>query len=153
MKNQPEISETDTKILRALFKDARCNFNEIAKDCHVSTTAIAQRYRKLCKNGTIIGTTLITDSKSQYSLSIDLKAENDCEKAIIEAVKKLPGVLNCFKTIGRNDIHAAIRVNSLEQIDQIKNDIRKEKGVLNLEIANNLDNFFLFPENLLRTTT
>ena len=153
MKKQPEINQTDTKILKALLKDARCSFSEIAKDCHVSTTAIAQRYIKLCKNGTIIGTTLMTNSGSHYSLSIDLKAQNDYEEAIMEAINKLPGTLHCFKVIGRNDIHAAIRVDSLEQTDKVKNAIRKEKGVLSLEIANNLDKFFLFPENLLRTIT
>ena len=153
MKRQPEINKIDARILRALLKDARCNFAEIAKACGVSTTAIAQRYKKLCSNGTIIGTTLITSLKKQYSLSIDLKTQNSNEETIINAIKKLPGTLHCFRVIGRHSIHAAIRVDNLDQADQIKNTIRKQPGVTDLEITTNLDDYFFLPENLLRTTT
>jgi len=150
MGHQTVIDKTDRKILRALLEDARCNFSEIARDCNVSTTAIAQRYKKLERNGIIAGTTIIGVPKNQYSLSVDIRAQSDCENAIIETIKKIPGTLNCFQTVGKYDIHAAIRVNSLEQADQTKNTIKKQNGVLEIEITTNLDELFFFPENLLK---
>lgn len=150
MNNPPIISETDLKILKALLKDARTNFTEIAKQCGVSTTAIAQRYKKLRKNKTITGTTLITNTKKKYSLSIDMKYAGNCEQAL-KAIKNIPGTLHCFRVIGRYNIHAAVKADSLEQADQIRNTIRKEKGVTDLEITTSLDEHFLYPENLLKT--
>jgi DNA-binding Lrp family transcriptional regulator len=150
MKRQSPIDETDRKILKALLKDARCNFSEIAEDCKISTVAVAQRYKKLKQNGTITGTTLIITPKNQRSLSIDITAESEYEDAIVEALKKLPNVINCFKVIGKYDIHVALRVSSLEQIVQIRNIIRREKGVIAFEITTSLDEGFFFPENLFR---
>jgi Lrp/AsnC family transcriptional regulator, regulator for asnA, asnC and gidA len=151
MKRQPPIDDTDRKILNALLKDARCNFSEIAEDCKISTVAVAQRYKKLKQNGTITGTTLIMNPKNQRSLSIDIRAEVNREDAILDTLKKLPHILNCFKVFGGYDIHASVRVNSLEEMAQIKNMIKKEKGIIAFEIASSLDEVFLFPENLLKT--
>lgn len=147
---EPVIDTVDTEILKCLLKDARCDFTEIAKKCNLSVTAITQRYRKLKRNGIITGTTLMTKcAETQHSLSVDITAESDCEKAIVEAIKKLPRVLNCFRVIGKYDIHAAIRVESLEEIDQIKNTIKQQPGVLRIEIAPSLDPLLFHPENLL----
>jgi DNA-binding Lrp family transcriptional regulator len=155
MKTQPKIDAVGIKILQALLRDARTNFADIAKECNLSTTAITQRYQKMKKNGTITGTTLIIDSnsKNQHSLSVDIKAESGTETSIIEAIKNLPQVRNCFKVIGKYDIHAAIRVESLEQIAQIKKSIEKEKGVLQIEITTSLSKFYSFPNNLSLTPT
>lgn len=150
MKPEREISDIDAKILKALLRDARTNLADIAKDCNLSITAIAQRYKKLKQDGIITGTSLVvSNSRSQHSLSVDIKAESDCEDSIIKAIKKLPRVRQCFKVIGKYDIHAAIRADSLEQIAQIKEIIEREKGVLQIEITTGIDRLYSFPENLL----
>jgi Lrp/AsnC family transcriptional regulator for asnA, asnC and gidA len=150
MEKRTKIDDVDVKILQALLRDARTNFVDIAKECNLSITAITQRYQKMKKNGTIKGTTLIIDSnsKNQHNLSVDIKAQSGTETSIIEAIKNLPRVRNCFKVIGNYDIHAAIRVESLEQIAEIKKSIEKEKGVLQIEITTSLDKLYSFPNNL-----
>lgn len=155
MKALPKIDSVDIKILRALSKDARKNFVDIAKDCHLSITAITQRYRKMRKNGIITGTSLIvaSDSQDKRSVSVDLKVEGGCEKSIIEAMKEIPQLKNCLKVIGKYDIHAGIRVDSLEQIDKIKRTLQKMKGILEIDITISLDRLFFFPENLVLSPT
>jgi DNA-binding Lrp family transcriptional regulator len=156
MKTQPKIDAVDIKILKALLRDVRTNFADIAKECNLSTTAITQRYRKMKQNGIITGTTLITNpknSRNQHFTSIDIKAESSHETSIIEAIKKLPRTRVCFKVIGKYDIHASMIIESLEQIDQIKNNIKKQKGVLKIEITMGLCKFCSFPENLSLTPT
>jgi len=151
MKSNPEIDAIDMKIIKALLKDARANFTDIAKDSNISATAITKRYQKMKKNGILTGTSFIIVSKArnEYSLSIDIKAEGGYETTIIEAIKKIPRVLNCFRVIGRYDIHAAIRVESLKEITRIKQTVQKQKGVLSLEITSGLTKASFFPENLL----
>jgi DNA-binding Lrp family transcriptional regulator len=153
---QPKIDEIDIKILEALLRDARCNFAEIAKNCNLSITAIAQRYKKMKKAGVITGTTLIANlenPRGNGTLVVDIIAEADCENAIIKALKKLPGVLNCCSVIGKYDIHAAIRVGSLEQIDNVSNALKKVKGVLKIELTGCTDKLDFYPENILKTSS
>jgi len=153
---QTKIDEIDIKILEALLRDARCNFAEIAKNCKLSITAIAQRYKKMKKAGLITGTTLIANlenPRGNGTLVVDIIAEADCENAIIKALKKLPGVLNCCSVIGKYDIHAAIRVGSLEQIDNVSNALKKVKGVLKIELTGCTDKLDFYPENILKTSS
>ena len=156
MNPQPKIDEIDIKILEALLRDARCNFAEIAKNCNLSITAIAQRYKKMKKAGVITGTTLIANlenPRGNGTLIVDIIAEADCENAIIKALKKLPGVLNCCSVVGKYDIHAAIRVSSLEQIDNVSNALKKVKGVLKIELTGCTDKLDFYPENILKTSS
>lgn len=151
MKPKAKIDEVDIRILKALFRDARKDFTEIAEECKLSTTAITQRYCKMKKNGVITGTTLITNpkkSEKQHFTSIDIKAESSYEKSIIEEIKKIPQIRVCFKTIGKYDIHASMLAESLEQVDQTKNKIKQQKGVLRIEIGMGLDTLCTYPENL-----
>ena len=152
---KPKIDEVDIKILKALSRDVRKNFAEIAKDCNLSITAITQRYRRMKKNGIITGTSLIVnlDSGDQHSLSVDIKAESGYEESIIEAIRKLPQLKSCFKVIGKYDIHAGIRVHSLEEIDNIKRTLQKIKGILEIDITISIDRLYFYPENLLLDST
>jgi len=153
---QPKIDEIDVKILEALLRDARCNFAEIAKKCNLSITAIAQRYKRLKKAGVITGTTLIANlenPRGDGTLLVDIIAEADYENTIMRALKKLPGVLNCCSVIGKYDIHAAIRVCSLEQIDNVSNALKKVRGVLKIELTGCTDKLEFYPENILKTSS
>ncbi|MEM2107867.1 MAG: Lrp/AsnC family transcriptional regulator [Candidatus Bathyarchaeia archaeon] len=153
MKPAKALVEIDIKILKALLKDARTSLGYISKECGISIPAITQRIRKMKRMGIITGTTLIANANlGQHSLSVDIKAEAKYEDAIIEAIKKLPNFISCLKVIGCHDIHAAIRIDSLDQIDKIKNFIKREKGVLKVEITTSIDELYFFPENLLKNT-
>lgn len=159
MQAKIKLDDVEIIILKALLKDARANFADIAKECNLSITAVTQRYRKLKRNGTITGTTIIVNapnSQRQHFTSIDIKAESQHENTIIEAIKKLPRIRLCFKTIGKYNIHASIITESLEQIDKVKNEIRQLKGVLEIEITMGLESYCshssyglcTYPENL-----
>jgi len=156
MNTRPKINEVDVKILKALLRDARTNFSDIAKECNLSITAITQRYQKMKRNGIIQGTIVLinhNDSLSPRFLSIDIKAESDCEKSIIKFIRRHPKVRVCFKVIGKYDIHASMKAESLEQIEQFKNEIRQQKGVLEVDVTLGLDKSCSYPENLSLLTT
>ena len=155
METQPKINAVDIKILKALSRDARTSFAEIAKDCNISITAISQRYRKMKQNGVITGTSLAVKSASrdQHSLSVDIKSESGHEESILEAIRNLPGFRNCYKVIGKYDIHAGVRVESLEQIATIKRTLQKVEGVLEIDITISLDTLYFYPENLVLLPT
>lgn len=155
METRPIIDEVDIKILSALIRDARTNLADIAKDCNISRPAITKRYQKMKKNGIITGTLLITEqaSRDTHSLSVDLKVESEYTNSIIEDVKQIPGCRICIKVLGKYDIHAGIRVKSLEQIGNVKKKLEKIQGVLQIDITTSIDRLYFFPENILLLQT
>jgi len=147
-----KIDEIDAKILKTLLKDARTKFSDIAKECKVSTTAIANRFKKLKQTGIITGTSLRVNMENfgfKFVLSIEINIDHKQEKQIIETLNKLPNLISCYSVIGKYDIHAAVHVKSLEQINEIKNLIRTQKGVKKIGVNASLDKFLVFPENIL----
>ena len=155
MKTKSKIDNTDAKILKALLRDARTNFVDIAKECNLSIAAIAQRYRKMKQNGIITGTSLIikSNSKDRHSLSVDIKAESGYEDSIVAEIRKLPNFRSCYKVIGKYDIHSGIIVESLEEIAGIKRILQKIKGILQIEITISIDRLYYYPENLVLSPT
>ena len=149
MEKKPKINDVDIKILKALVADARTSFAEIAKECNVTTAAISKRYKQMKKNGIITGSVLIMEHNSDvHAISVDIKVESNRENSVIETIKKIPRCRACFHVIGKYDIHAGIRVNSLQQIASIKKALESIQGVLHFDMTISIDTLFYFPENL-----
>ena len=152
MDSQVKIDEIDVKILRALLKDARRSFTDIARDCGVSTNTIVTRFHKLKQSGVIAGTSLMVNLEDvgyKFALSIDIKVHASEESQILEILKKLPNFVECHQSVGNYDIHAAALIKSFEQIDRIRDLIKKQKGVKKVRITASIDKVVFFPENLL----
>jgi Lrp/AsnC family leucine-responsive transcriptional regulator len=141
--------------LKALLRDARASFTDIARDCSVSTNAIAKRFSRLKKSGIIIGTTLVTSMPEgkEHSLAVDLKVKNHLIDNVAEEIRKMPGFAACFKILGSYDIHAAFHVESMLQADKIRNYLKRKNGVLKIVLTFSLDRDHYFPENLLIKAT
>ena len=146
------IDEIEAQILKALLKDARASFSDIAKDCKVSVTTISKKYNRLKQMGVIVGTALRADMTKfgfKHDLAIDMNAESGQEANIMDTVRKLPRFYACYQTVGRYDMHAAVGSESLAEIDQIRNTLKKTKGVLRVVITASIDKSYFFPENLI----
>ena len=146
-----EIDEIDAKILRALLKDARTNFTDIAKDCNLSTTSIVKRFYKLKLNGVIQGTSLrlnLKDFGYNYRLSIDINTEGVNETDFLKMCKKIPNSIACYQVVGKYDFHLVINIRNIEEIEQIRHELKKQKGVKNIALTASYE-AGTFPENLL----
>jgi len=80
----------DFEIIKALQKDARVSFSDLAKELQVPPGKVRARFRRLKKAGLIKGSTLILDRNKiglTYTASIGVKAvESDSE----EVMKYIP---------------------------------------------------------------
>jgi Lrp/AsnC family transcriptional regulator for asnA, asnC and gidA len=151
MSKQVRIDEIATRILRALIKDARTSFAEIARECGISTNAVVKRFYRLKRSGVIAGTSLLLDPEefgSQFFLSIDINIEKALESYILEKLEKIPNIFDFQPQLGKFDVHAAATAKNLEEISQIREAIKQEKGVRRVKITANLDKKVFFPENL-----
>ncbi|MCW4015319.1 MAG: Lrp/AsnC family transcriptional regulator [Candidatus Bathyarchaeota archaeon] len=141
----------DVYILKALLKDARTSFTDIAQDCGVSTYTIVQRFYKMKEAGVITGSVIrlnMKKFKKNYVVVIDVDVEQKEVDHIIDCLTNLPCLVSCYKLLGKHDVHASLLTESLEEIDQIRDMIKVQKGVKKVWISNSLDVVGCFPENL-----
>lgn len=107
-----QIDKLDEKILQMISTDARVPFLEVARECGVSGAAIHQRIQKLTNLGIIKGSEFILDaSKIGYQtcsfLGIFLKDPGHFSN-VVEALHKIPEVVECHYTTGQYDMFIKI---------------------------------------------
>ena len=131
------IDETDTKILRALIKDARSKLIDLANECGLSSTAVKNRIVRLKKSGLIIKAILLVDMAFfgyPYPVLIGVNLDRKQEENIIELIRKHTKVVGIDQTIGKYDLCLFVFAESINELDKLKYLIRKQKGVRNIEI-------------------
>ena len=106
------INKLDRKILGLIAEDARIPFLEVARSCNVSGAAIHQRIQKLTNLGILLGSQFLIDpEKIGYEtcayIGLYLKNPEDFDR-VVEALKKIPEVVECHITTGDYDLFIKI---------------------------------------------
>ena len=107
-----ELDDLDRKILGLIVNDARKPFLEVARECNVSGAAIHQRMQKLKQAGVIKGSEFIVDNnKIGYEtcayMGLYLQTPGQFPE-VIEALEKIPEVVECHYTTGQYDLFIKI---------------------------------------------
>ncbi|UCG36525.1 MAG: Lrp/AsnC family transcriptional regulator [Candidatus Bathyarchaeota archaeon] len=145
-----QIDETDANILRALQRDARHNFADIARKCSVSTDTISKRFRKMKKAGIIRGTTILLNPKSfgydcVASIGVDVSYPRLNE--VVELIQTIPEIVFFATSIGREDIFCIAVLRNVGKLSQIKDLIKGHPLVRNVTTSIWVDEILLCPEN------
>lgn len=106
------LDKLDRNILGLIAKDARIPFLEVARSCNVSGAAIHQRIQKLTNLGILLGSQFLIDpEKIGYEtcayIGLYLKNPEDFDR-VVEALKKIPEVVECHITTGDYDLFIKI---------------------------------------------
>ncbi|MBR6962644.1 MAG: Lrp/AsnC ligand binding domain-containing protein [Prevotella sp.] len=107
-----QLDALDKKILQLVAQDARIPFLEVARSCKVSGAAIHQRIQKLTNLGVLKGSHFtIEPEKIGYEtcayIGLYLKDPGDFDQ-VVEALKKIPEVVECHYTTGGFDMFIKI---------------------------------------------
>jgi len=150
MASKVKIDEIDVNIIRALQKDARANFADIAKDRGVSTDTISKRFRKMKKVGIVRGTTILLNPKSfgcdcVASLGIDVSYPH--LKEVIELIQRIPEIVFCTTSMGRHDIFCIAVLKNVGRLSQVKDLIKGHPMVREVTTSIWVDEILLCPEN------
>ncbi|MBN2260512.1 MAG: Lrp/AsnC family transcriptional regulator [Clostridiales bacterium] len=147
------IDDADKVILKKLLADARANFSDLAKELNISVPAVVKRFKKMKKIGLIVGTSLVLDlseNKNMFVQAIRIElVDQSYQNEVIEKIKKIKSVLNCIPVIGNYDIFVVAYTRNIDDIKVIRDRIRKISGIEKIEMSTNLDEDFLYVENLL----
>ena len=127
------LDALDKKILRLIAEDARIPFLEVARACNVSGAAIHQRVQKLTSLGVLKGSQFIIDpEKIGYEtcayVALYLK-EPEKQDAVIEALKRVPEVVECHTTTGGMDLFIKLYARNNHHMMQIIHDKLQPLGL------------------------
>jgi len=138
MNNLNYLDDFDKQILVHLEKDGRKPYSEIAKNLSISNTMVHQRVARMKKAGILKGAGIILDErKLGYEWSaftgIILKEDSD-SKLIIEQLRKIPEVTECYYITGQYTLYIRIVAKSSEHMRMVLYDkIDNIEGVLKTE--------------------
>jgi DNA-binding Lrp family transcriptional regulator len=152
MTNQVYIDKIDSKIIMSLLKDGRASFSDISKTCGISTNAIVKRYERLKEAEIIVGTTLLVrldDFGYKFIVSFALNVESGQETYIQNIIKELPNFFVCTETVGKYDMNIVILAKNYDEINQVRDLLKKQKGIKRIKVTANTNKIFYFPENVL----
>jgi len=145
-----KLDEIDIKLLRALQRDIRTPFKEIANQCNISTDTIKNRYNKLIKNGAIKGSTIVVDPKKMGQgnlVIIGIKVVQKFSELVVSMIKKMKGLCVVTKSIGQYDIEAIFLLEDIEQIGITKDKIEDFPQVKSADVGIFVDKPLLCPKN------
>lgn len=150
MISKERVDEIDINIIRALQKDARVSFADIARDCGVSTDTISKRFRKMKRAGVIRGTTILLNPKSfDYdcvaSLGVDVSYPRLRE--VVELIQRIPEIVFCTTSMGRHDIFCIAVLRNVGRLSQVKDLIKGHPLVREVTTSIWVDEILLCPEN------
>ena len=127
-----EIDDTDIKILKIIFFDARIKLKKLAKEVGVSTNTLNQRIKRLTDKKVIVGTTL---SKNMVLIGypflaiLGVNIDPKFEQHIMNVIRKLSKVMAIHKTIGGFDMIVFVVAKTINELDNLKQTIKKNDGV------------------------
>lgn len=127
------LDKLDRKILGLIAEDARIPFLEVARSCNVSGAAIHQRIQKLTNLGILLGSQfLIAPEKIGYEtcayIGLYLKNPEDFDR-VVEALKKIPEVVECHITTGDYDLFIKIFARNNQHMMDIIHDKLQPLGL------------------------
>jgi len=132
-----QLDEIDAIIVRSLMNYARVSLSKIAKECSLSVTAIKKRVKKLEDEG-MLGKAVLTPNMASfgypYSVFVGINLKERIEDDVISLIKTHNKIAGIEKTIGRYDICLFIFSKSVEELNELKNQLIQMKGVYNVEI-------------------
>ncbi|MCW4006651.1 MAG: Lrp/AsnC family transcriptional regulator [Candidatus Bathyarchaeota archaeon] len=114
-----ELTDVDTKILKALLEDARYSSRQIAKNVGVSVGTVLSRIKKMEDEGLIQGYSVILDhEKLGYQLTVVTEI-TVAKGKLVETereISKIPGVCSVYDVTGLTDAVIVAKFRNREDL-------------------------------------
>ena len=121
--NGMDIDDFDKLILKELEKDGRKPYSEIAKKLNISNTMVHQRVNRMKEGGLIKKMALELDERKmgyEWSAFTGIVLKEDCNsESIIEALKIIPEVVECYYITGKYTLYIRIVAKNSEHMRKV----------------------------------
>jgi len=142
------MDEKDLAIIDKLTEDARTSFRKIAKELGISPDTVINRYAVLQKEGVIRGSTIVINPKkigyqAMAVFMIDTSPAHILAteatpadlSLILDKLIQMPNIIVATKTVGDHDLLAISVAIDFEHLINVRNDIAKIPGVMDLQVS------------------
>jgi DNA-binding Lrp family transcriptional regulator len=132
------MDDLDRRLVALLRGDARTPLATLAKQLKVSRGTVQNRLRRMETDGTIIGYTLsLKQEVEEHRMRAitTIAVEGSRATGVLKALRGDPAVVALHTTNGRWDIVAELRVETLQEFDQLLTRIRSLDGVVASETS------------------
>ena len=115
----------DLKILRALCKNGRITYANLAEQIHLSQTPTLKRVKRIEESGYVTGYTAIVDeNRLGGSMNVFVMVTLASQKIAThhefrKLVADVPQIMECFLTSGDSDYLLRIAVDSMAEYEKI----------------------------------
>lgn len=134
-----DLDSYDMKILRALARDGRMSWRNLADDIGLSLTPTLRRVRRLEDEGYIEGYSAQLDEKrlmGAMSVFVSVTLERQVEEVLArfeERVAALSEVMSCFLMSGGADYTLRVVVRDLDHYQQLLSKLTRIPGVAHIQ--------------------
>ena len=151
-----QVSEAQAKILKELLADGRQTDREIAKKTGLPKEIVKKNYKKMEEIGIITGATIHINYKSfGYKAVAHILINVDSQQAdqLIEYLQKMPEVFSFYIRGVKGNIDVVVILKTLEQLNEIKDTIKRHFSVLEMrtaiwtDVKEMNDNLSITPDN------
>ena len=130
---RPKIDKTDIIILKALLKDARTPYVNIAKKCGISSNSVKFRVDRLKTDGVITGSITQVNPKClgyNYIAFIPIQAYANEIESVSNFLKNTPNMVKVLNEIGAYNLNVVVALEQIEQINEVIGYIRTNPNVV-----------------------
>ena len=131
-----ELSENQTKVLKALQDDPRTSMRSLAEKADVSTPTASNIVDELEKMGIVKGyrTVLDTSKLGLYTFHVNMEIDVHKSEEIVEKIVDIEEINELVELDG-SDLFAKVVVPSLDELDDVTRNLKGIEGVFRLNVA------------------
>ncbi|MGD0204107.1 MAG: AsnC family transcriptional regulator [Candidatus Bathyarchaeia archaeon] len=151
-----QVSAVQAKILKELIADGRKSDSEIAKKIGLTKEIVKKNRGQMEQAGIITGATIHINYKSfgyKAVAHLLINVDSRQEDQFIEYLQKMPEVYSFYKRGVKGNIDVITTLKTLEQLNEIKDAIKRHFSVLEMKTAiwtdvkEMNDNLAIIPDN------
>ena len=143
------MDKFDRQILDILKNNARCSVSDIARDVSLSRSAVNARIKKLESDKVITGYCAQVTEPNQTKnvcayilLKFDMSSSDHSCESYAQRIQSIDGVQWCHSISGETDMMLYVEVESMERLNQVRDQLQSYPDLRHLMTHTVLTEFF-----------
>ncbi|MDD1828189.1 Lrp/AsnC family transcriptional regulator [Photobacterium sp. ZSDE20] len=143
------MDKFDRQILDILKNNARCSVSDIARDVSLSRSAVNARIKKLESDKVITGYCAQVTEPNQTKnvcayilLKFDMSSSDHSCESYAQRIESIDGVQWCHSISGETDMMLYVEVESMERLNQVRDQLQSYPDLRHLMTHTVLTEFF-----------